>query len=134
MAGPYIAEAARRAAHALVATFGTGSVQLQLPMPPVANDDGEELGLRTPLFQAVTVAPSTVSYTAQHTELLVPADPLEAALSVEGSGATATALLTVTTVQVGDELYVVTDVEPVSIGGRECLYRIVLRAQGTELV
>ncbi len=134
MADKYLAEAARRAAHALVATLGSGRAQLQIASPPVAGDDGEELGLRPPLFQTETVAPVAIRQTTQNTEVLVAADTLEAVFGVEGSGAIATAMLTVTAVQIEDVMYVATGIQPVSIGGRDVLYRLVLRPQGTEVV
>ena len=134
MATHSFAEAARRATHALVATLGGTAVQLLIATPPVAGDDGEELGLRSPQFQAETVAPAVIRHTTQATEVLLPADVLEAALGVEGSGAIKTALLTVTAIQIEDELYVTTDVQAVSAGGSDLLYRLELRVQGTEVV
>ena len=134
MASQLIAEAARRAAHALIATLGAASVQMQIAMPPVAGDDGEELGLRSPQFQADTVTPVAIDHSGEHTEMLVPADTLEATFSVEGSGAIATALETVTTIQIADDLYVVSGVEPVSIGGRDCMYRLLLRDLNEEVI
>ena len=134
MASRLIAQAARRAAHALIATLGAASIQMQIALPPVAGDDGEELGLRSPEFQSESVAPVGIGQTNEHIEVLVPADTLEAVFNVNGSGAIATALLTVTAVQIEDEVYVVNSVEPVSIGGRDCMYRLLLREQGTEVV
>ncbi len=134
MANTYRAEGARRAAHALIATMGATRAQFQIALPPVADDDGEELGLRTPQFQTESVAPVAIRRVAQRTEVLVPADTLETVFGVEGSGAVATALLTVTTVQIEDELYVATSIEPVTIGNKDCLYRLLLRPQGTEVV
>lgn len=134
MANRFMAEAARRAAHALIATLGAASVQMQIAMPPVADDDGEELGLRSPQFQSEILAPVGVDQTGQHTEMLVPADTLETALNVEGSGAIATSLQTVTTVQIEDKSYVISSVEPISIGGRDCMYRVVLRDLAIEVI
>lgn len=134
MADRYLAEAVRRAAHALVATVGAARVQMQIATPPVAGDDGEELGLRTPQFQTENVYPVAIRKTGKSTEMLVAADTLETVFGVEGSGAIHAALLTVTTVQVEDGLYVTAALEPVSIGGEDCLYRLLLRPQGMEVV
>ena len=134
MATNYLAEGARRAAQVLVATLGASRVQLQIASPPIAGDDGEELGLRTPVFQTETLAPVAIRQVTQNTEVLVAAGTLEAVLGVEGSGAIATAMLTVTGVHIFDLMYVATGIQEISVGSRDVLYRLLLRLPGTEVV
>ena len=126
--------AARRAAHALVHSLGATCVQLQLPALPVADDDGEELGLRSPELQLQPFAPAAVRRHGDKTEVLVPADVVEAALSVQGEGAVKAAIVAGSVVKVGDELYVLGSVESVTTGGSECLYRFLLQQPATEVV
>ena len=52
-----ICEAAARSGDILLRTMGGRSVMLRLPAPAVANDPTEQLGLATPQFQDVPLAP-----------------------------------------------------------------------------
>lgn len=122
-----IAKGLRRSVHALVHTLGGTTVQLQLPAPPIANDSGEELGLRAPEFQWRMLGPVAMRNNSKGTEMLVPADALEAVLGVEGSGAIAAALQTVAAIRVRDRSFVQTGMEAVLSRGRECIYRVALR-------
>ena len=126
--------ALRRSVHSLIYTLGATAVQLQLPAPPIANDNGEELGLRAPEFQWKPLVPVAVRKTNQGTELLVPADALEEVLGVEGGGAVAAAIEAMSAVLVRDLTFVPTGVEAVLSNGRECMYRIALRLENAEVV
>ncbi len=126
--------AARRATHALVHSLGGTCMQLQMPALPLADDDGEELGLRTPEFQLQVFAPAAVRRRNETTEVLVPADVVEAALGVQGEGAVKAALAAASGVQLGDELYVIRGVETVSAAGADCLFRFLLQQPATEVV
>lgn len=128
------AEAARRSVHALIHVLGATCVQLQMPAPPIAGDDGEELGLRAPEFQARQLAPVAVRRTKGDTEILVPADALENLLGVQGAGAVRAAMAAASAVLVADESFVPLGTEAVMASGRECLYRLRLRPLGTEVV
>ena len=57
MADLLCSDAAVRNADALLRANGGRAVLLRLPAPAVANNDGEQLGLATPLFQDVELAP-----------------------------------------------------------------------------
>ena len=46
-------------ADTLLRSTGGRSVLLRLPLPPTADDDGEQVGLATPQFQDVELAPVT---------------------------------------------------------------------------
>ena len=132
--GRDVSEAARRGAHAMVHALGAAAVVLMVPAPPVAGDAGEELGLRTPEFQRLTLAPAAVRLKLRSAEVVAPADALEALLGLTGSGAVETAMSSVSTVQVGDEAYVLTATETVAAMGGACLYRLLLQLPPTEVV
>lgn len=126
--------AARRAAHALVHSLGATGVHLQTPALPVADDDGEELGLRSPDFQLQEFAPAAVRRQGDATVVLVPADVVEAGLGVQGAGAVKAALPAGSVFQIDDELHVLSGVQPVTAGGCECLYRLSVQKPATEVV
>lgn len=63
-------DAAVRAAEALLRGNGGRAVKLRMPAPAVAGNDGEQLGLATPLFQDVVLAP-TVFRKAESTSTLL---------------------------------------------------------------
>lgn len=126
-----VAAGTRRGVRALIQTLGATTVQLQLPMPPVAGDSGEELGLRAPEFQWKELAPVAVRR-GKTFELLVAADVLEAVLGAADPGAVAATVQTVAAVQMGDETFVPTATETVPSRGGVCLYRILLRPHNAE--
>jgi hypothetical protein len=124
----------RRGADALAQTVGCATVQLQMPALPVAGDDGEELGLRTPEFQVRLLGPVALRRSGKTTAVLVPADTLEALLGVAGAGAVRVAMESVSAVLVGDASFALGDVEVVTdAGGGACLYRLVLEGEGIEV-
>lgn len=129
-----LGEAARRGAEAMVRSMGAATVVLWMPAPPVGGDAGEELGLSAPEFQRLTLAPVAVHRTNNRAEALVPAEALETLLGIAGPGAVETAMLAVSTVQLGDEAYVLTATNTVSMMGRTCLYRLVLQMPPVEVV
>ncbi len=128
------AEAARRSVHALIHVLGATCVQLQIPAPPIAGDDGEQLGLRAPEFQSRLIGPVTVRRSKGNTEILVPADTLELLLGVQGAGAVGTAFAAASAVLIDDETFVPLGTEAVTSSGKECLYRLLLRPRGTEVL
>ena len=126
--------AARRAAEAMVQQLGDAQALLELPMPPVAGDEGEQLGLRAPEFQQRVLAPVAVRPTKNAVEVLVAAEVLEELLSVRGEGAVAAAARAVYAVVIGDVRYRLTGVEAMRAMGGTCLYRMLLGQAGTEVV
>lgn len=129
-----VAEALRRGVHALIHILGATAVQLQIPAPPIANDPGEELGLRAPEFQWKPLVPVAVRTTGKNAELLVPADALEDVLGVQGGSAIRSAVLAISAVRVRDRSLVPVATESLDGSGRECMYRIILRQHDTEVV
>jgi hypothetical protein len=69
MADLLCSDAAVRAADSLLRANGGRAVLLRLPAPAVANDDGEQLGLATPLFQDVQLAPAAFRQSAKTSTL-----------------------------------------------------------------
>ena len=128
------AVASRRSAHVLVRQLGGASVQLQIPSPPVAGDVGEELGLRSPGFQMLAIYPAAARRRTNEVEVLVPADVLESALSVQGSGAVRAAVMAASAVQIDDELFVITGLQESGLGGIASLYTLLAETRGTEVV
>ena len=71
MADLLCSDAAVRAADTLLRANGGRAVKLRLPAPAVANNDGEQLGLATPQFQDVELAPVAFRKLESRTVLLV---------------------------------------------------------------
>jgi hypothetical protein len=126
--------AARRAAHALVHSLGATRIHLQMPALPIADDDGEELGLRSPEFQLQPFAPAAVRRIGEKTEVLLPAEVVEITLGVQGDGAVKAAFTAGSCIQIGDELFVLSSIESMTTGGSECLFRLLLQQPATEVV
>jgi len=126
--------AGRAAACAMVQFLGGASARLEMPAPPVAGDDGEQLGLRSPEFFAKLLTPIAVRNTKDATEVLVAADVLEELLGVSGCGAVAAAMTAVYAVVIGDVRYRMTATECMKAKGDVCLYRLLLTTNGTEVV
>ena len=126
--------AARRAAGAFVHALGAACIRLQIPALPIADDDGEELGLRSPEFASHELAPAAVRRHADAAEVLIPADALEASLGVQGEGAVQAAVIAGSVVVIDDELFVLSGIQAVTTGGSECLYRLLLQQPATEVV
>jgi hypothetical protein len=124
----------RRGATALVHAVGGTTVKLQMPALPVAGDDGEELGLRTPEFQVRLLGPVALRRSGTSTTALVPADTLEGLLGLTGVGAVRTAMQSVSSVLVGDASFVLANVEvAANVGSVALLYRLVLEGEGIEV-
>lgn len=126
--------AERRVALSMVRLIGGDVARLEMPAPPIAGDDGEQLGLRAPEFTAKLLAPVAVRNTKDATEVSVAADVLEDLLGVRGCGAVAAAMTTVYAVVIGDVRYRMTATQCVKAKGEACLYRLLLTANGTEVV
>jgi len=78
MADLLCSDAAVRAADSLLRANGGRAVLLRLPAPAVANNDGEQLGLATPLFQDVQLAPAAFRQSAKASTLLLSGSAVKA--------------------------------------------------------
>jgi hypothetical protein len=125
-----------RAADILLRAMGGQSAMLRMPAPAVPADVTEQLGIATPLFQDLPLAPvvfrkarATVAEgKAAKWELLVSATAVE---SLVGSLAYASASVLFAEaygVLCGDELFEVESATSEQAFGRPYLYRLVLRA------
>ena len=109
-------------------------VRLEMPAPPVAGDDDEQVGLSSPQFQLRVLDPVAVRSSAQRVELLIAAHVLEDLLGVRGFGAVSAVMATVYAAVVSDVRYRLVGTECVRAAGDVCLYRLVCVAVGTEVV
>lgn len=78
MANLLCSDAAVRNADALLRANGGRAVLLRLPAPAVANNDGEQLGLATPQFQDVELAPCAFRGGAKTSTLLISGSAVKA--------------------------------------------------------
>ena len=128
--------AAARATDVLLRAVGGRTVMLRMPAPAVPADVTEQLGIATPTFQDLPLAPvvyrkarATVTVgEAARWELLVSATVVEALV---GSLAYASASVLFTTafgVLSDDELLEIVSATEEQVFGRPYVYRLVLRA------
>lgn len=78
MADLLCSDAAVRAADALLRANGGRAVLLRLPAPAVATNDSEQLGLATPQFQDVELAPAAFRAGEKTSTLLVSGSAVKA--------------------------------------------------------
>jgi hypothetical protein len=128
-------EAAKRAADALLRGVGGRAVTLRMPAPAGANDVNEQLGLATPQFQDVELAPvvfrsarATVAEgKAARWELLVSATTVQAMLGSLGFGAAEAIFAAAFGVLVDGVLLTIESATAAQADGAAYLYRLVLR-------
>lgn len=80
MADILCSDAAVRAADAVLRASGGRAVMLRIPAPAVANNDGEQLGLATPQFEDIELAPAVFRKAESTKRLLVSGSAVKAAL------------------------------------------------------
>ena len=78
MANLLCSDAAVRAADALLRATGGRAVMLRMPAPAVAGNDGEQLGLATPQFQDIELAPVAFRKAESTSTLLVSGSAVKA--------------------------------------------------------
>ncbi|MBS1813597.1 MAG: hypothetical protein JSS87_01845 [Acidobacteria bacterium] len=118
---------ARRAAHALVQSAGTNTVALRMPAAAGATD-ADELGIVASAWSEVPLWPVMVRTSARGTALLVSAEVLHAALSLEDAHAVKRALQECEGVSIAGAWMFVRAVEVREVGGEPYLYRMELVA------
>jgi hypothetical protein len=129
-----LAQAVRRGACAMVQALGAAEVLLVMPAPPVAGDNGEELGLRAPEFQRRALKPVAVLVNSQTAEVIVAAGVLETLFDLKDPGAVEAEMQSVSFVQVDDQRYLLRSTGVVVALGHPCLYRLLLQFPPTEVV
>lgn len=129
------AEAARRALDTLLRNAHSRTVLLRVPAPAIAGDPAEQLGLATPLFQDVLLAPAVFRKALADSakdghyerELLVSATTV-AALTGSHDFASADALFaSAFGVLIDDTMLAIVSAKAIEAGGVLCGYRLTLR-------
>jgi hypothetical protein len=134
--------AAARATDVLLRAMGGHKVMLRMPAPAVPADVTEQLGIATPTFQDLPVAPvvyrkaraTIAAGEAAKCELLVSATAVE---TIVGSLAYASASVLFAAaygVLSGDELLEIVAASEEQTVGRPYVYRLLLRAPQTQVV
>ena len=113
-------------ADALLAGVGGRQVLLRIAAAAVAGDPGEQLGLATPEFQDVPLAPVVFRRTAGH-ELLVSAAALLSIAGTLASGSAEVLLHQAVGIVIDGLLYQIERVISAEAFGVVYLYRILLR-------
>lgn len=134
--------AALRAADALLRLAGGRTVLLRLPAPAVPADPTEQLGLATPQFQDVPLAPvvfrkaraSTPAGEAAQWEMLVSASAVQQILGSLAYASAALLFATAFGVLSDDELFEITSATVQQVYGVPYCYRLVLRAPLAQMI
>jgi len=134
--------ATARAADALLRGAGGRTVLLRMPAPAGAGDVAEQLGLETPQFQDVELAPvvfrraraNATEGKAARREVLVSATAVEALVGSLGYSAAAVLFATAFGVLVDGVLMTVESVTDSEVFGKPYLYHLWLREPVAETV
>ena len=129
------AEVARRAFDTLLRNSGGRAITLRIPAPAIPGDAQEQLGLATPQFQDIALAPATFRNTTARTsagkaaqrELLVSANAVQAQTGSQDYGAAAQLFASALGVLVDDALVAIVSATELEAGGQICGYRLTLR-------
>jgi hypothetical protein len=121
-------DAAVRAADALLRANGGRAVLLRLPAPAPANNDGEQLGLATPLFQDVELAPTAFRTAAKTSTLLVSGSAVKAIVGSLKFNSAEVLFETAMGVLVDGVLYTILSSTAATADGKTYVYSLELRA------
>ncbi len=134
-------DASRRAADTLLRATGGQALLLRVPTPAVAGDVTEQVGLATPGFEDLELAPAVFRKSRAHMtagkaaeyELLVSATCVEALAG--GAGQSVEVLFAQAFgVVMGDSLLRIEAVTASVVGGSAYLYRLLLRGASVEAI
>ena len=128
MADLLSSDAALRTADALLRANGGRAVMLRLPAPAVANNDGEQLGLATPQFQDVELAPVAFRKIAKTTTLLASGSAVKAVVGSLQFNSAQVLFETAVGVVVDDVLYTILSSTAATSDGETYVYSLELRA------
>jgi hypothetical protein len=134
--------AAARVADALLRALGGRRAILRMPAPAVPADVAEQLGIATPGFQDLPLAPvlcrkvraTIAAGVAAKSELLVSATVVEAILGSLDYGSASVLFAAAYGVVVGDELLEIVATSEEQVFGKPYVYRLLLRAPLTLVV
>jgi hypothetical protein len=121
-------DAAVRAADALLRANGGRAVLLRLPAPAAANNDGEQLGLATPLFQDVELAPTAFRTAAKTSTLLVSGSAVKAIVGSLKFNSAEVLFETATGVVIDSVLYTILSSTAATADGKTYVYSLELRS------
>lgn len=128
MADLLCSAAAVRTADALLRANGGRAVWLRLPAPAAANNDGEQLGLATPQFQDVELAPVVFRKNASTSALLVSGHAVQAIVGSLQFNSVELLFETAVGVVVDDVLFTILSSTAATSDGSTYVYSLELRA------
>jgi len=128
MADLLCSDAAVRAADALLRANGGRAVLLRLPAPAVANNDGEQLGLATPQFQDVELAPTAFRKAQSTSTLLISGSAVKAVVGTLQFNSAEVLFETALGVVVDGVLYTILSNTAATSDGATYVYSLELRA------
>jgi hypothetical protein len=128
MADLLCSDAAMRNADALLRANGGRAVLLRLPAPAVANNDGEQLGLATPQFQDVELAPVAFRSVAKTSTLLISGSAVKAVVGSLQFNSAEVLFETAAGIVVDGVLYTILSSTATTADGATYLYRLELLA------
>jgi hypothetical protein len=121
-------DAAVRAADATLRATGGRAVLLRMPAPAVAGNDGEQLGLATPLFQDVELAPAVLRKAGSTKTLLVSGNAVKALLGTLAFNSAEVLFETAFGVVIDGVLYTILSSTAATSDGATYVYSLELRA------
>ena len=121
-------EGGTRLAEALLRSNGGRVVKLRVPAPASSGDDTEQLGLATPEFQDVELAPAVFRKVGSTATLLVSACAVKSVVGMLTADSVESLFATVAGVLVDHVLFAVTNVVAEQANGAALAYAVSLRA------
>jgi hypothetical protein len=128
MANLLCSDAAVRAADTLLRANGGRAVLLRLPAPAVANNDGEQLGLATPQFQDVELAPTAFRKAETTSTLLISGSAVKAVVGSLQFNSAEVLFETAAGIVVDGVLYTILSSVATTSDGATYVYSLELRA------
>jgi hypothetical protein len=128
MADLLCSDAAVRTADTLLRANGGRAVLLRLPAPAAANNDGEQLGLATPQFQDVELAPCAFRKVASTSTLLVSGSAVQSVVGSLQFNSAELLFETAAGVVVDGVLYTILSSTAATADGKTYVYSLELRA------
>jgi len=134
--------AAARASDALLRALGGRTVMLRMPAPAVPADVAEQLGIATPTFQDLPLAPvvyrkaraTLAAGEAARYELLVSAAVIKGIVGSLAYASASVLFATASGILCGDELMEIVTASEEQVFGRPYVYRLQLRGPLAQVV
>jgi hypothetical protein len=117
-----------RAADALLRANGGRAVMLRMPAPAVAGNDGEQLGLVTPQFQDIELAPTMLRKAGSTSTLLVSGSAVKAVTGSLQFNAAEVLFETAVGVVIDGVVYTILSSTAATSDGKTYVYSLELRA------